>query len=57
MATFKTQTGVRMYDDMLMKIKFIAMVNHRSFNAQIEYLAQKCIDEYEKKNGEIKLNK
>lgn len=49
----KIQTGVRFTADMLSKITYIAKKNHRSFNGQMEYLAQKCIDDYEVENGEI----
>lgn len=41
---------------MLLKITHIAKKNHRSLNAQLEYLTQTCIDEYEKEKGEILLS-
>lgn len=56
MATEKIQTGIRFTEDMLLKITHIAKKNHRSLNAQLEYLAQTCIDEYEKEKGEILLS-
>ena len=49
----KIQTGIRFEPEMLDKISFIAKRNRRSFNAQMEFLAQKCIEEYEKENGKI----
>lgn len=56
MATEKIQTGIRFTEDMLLKITHIAKKNHRSLNAQLEYLTQTCIDEYEKEKGEILLS-
>lgn len=55
MPTDKIQTGIRFQEEMLYKISYIAKKNHRSFNAQMEHLAQKCIDEYESLNGEIEV--
>lgn len=55
MATDKIQTGIRFSAEMLLKISYIAKKKHRSLNAQLEYLAQKCIDEYEAEKGEIML--
>ncbi len=56
MATEKIQTGIRFTEDMLLKITYIAKKNHRSLNAQLEYLTQECIDEFEIKKGEIVLS-
>ena len=53
MASSKIPTGVRFEEEMLLKITYIARKSHRSFNAQMEHLAQKCIDEYESEKGEI----
>ena len=55
MATDKIQTGIRFREETLRKITYIAKKNHRSLNAQLEHLAQECIDEYEKEHGEIVL--
>lgn len=56
MATEKIQTGIRFTEDMLLKITYIAKKNHRSLNAQLEYLAQNCIEEFELEKGEIVLS-
>ncbi len=56
MATEKIQTGIRFTEDMLLKITYIAKKNHRSLNAQLEYLAQNCIEEFELEKGEIILS-
>lgn len=56
MATEKIQTGIRFTEDMLLKITYIAKKNHRSLDAQLEYLAQNCIEEFESEKGEIVLS-
>jgi len=55
MATDKIPTGIRFKEEMLTKIKYIAKRNQRSFNAQLEFLAQECIEYYEKEYGEIQI--
>ena len=52
-ATDKIQTGIRFQEETLRKITYIAKKNHRSLNAQLEHLAQDCIDEFEKEHGRI----
>lgn len=56
MATNKVQTGIRFEPELLYKITQVAKKNKRSLNAQLEYLAQECVKEYEKENGEIILD-
>ncbi|MBE6690142.1 MAG: Arc family DNA-binding protein [Ruminococcaceae bacterium] len=56
MATNRIQTGIRFEPELLYKITQIAKSNKRSLNAQLEFLAQNCVDEYEKENGEIPLD-
>lgn len=53
MATNKIQTGIRFEPELLYKITYIAKENKRSLNAQLEYLAQLCVREFEGANGEI----
>ena len=53
MATNKVQTGIRFEPELLYKITQVAKDNKRSLNAQLEYLAQLCVKEYEEANGEI----
>ena len=55
MATNKIQTGIRFEPELLEKITYIAKKNKRSLNAQLEYLAQLCVNEFEKENGTIKI--
>ena len=56
MTTNKIQAGLRLEEEMLIKITHIAKKNRRSLNAQIEYLVEKCIEEYEQENGEITIS-
>ena len=53
MATNKIQTGIRFEPELLYKIAYVAKNNKRSLNAQLEYLAQVCVKEFEAANGEI----
>ena len=52
-ATDRIQTGIRFPEALLRKLTYIARKNHRSLNAQLEHLAQQCVDEYEKEHGTI----
>ena len=56
MATNKVQTGIRFEPELLYKITQIAKKNQRSFNAQMEFLAEACVEEFERENGEILLD-
>ena len=53
MATNKIQTGIRFEPELLYKISYIAKDSKRSLNAQLEFLAQACVKEYEATNGSI----
>ena len=53
MATNKIQTGIRFDPELLYKITYVAKDNKRSLNAQLEYLAQTCVKEFETANGPI----
>jgi hypothetical protein len=53
MATNKVQTGIRFEPELLYKIAFVAKANKRSLNAQLEYLAQQCVKDFEDANGKI----
>ena len=53
MATNKVQTGIRFEPELLYKITHVAKENKRSLNAQLEFLAQNCVREFETTNGQI----
>lgn len=52
----KIQTGIRFDEEMLRKITYIAKRNHRSLNAQLEFITQQYIEEYEKEKEKIILS-
>ena len=56
MATNKIQTGIRFEPELLYKISVVAKENKRSLNAQLEYLAQNYVKEFETSNGSIPLD-
>lgn len=56
MATNKVQTGTRFEPELLYKITYVAKDNRRSLNAQLEYLAQECVREFEAKYGPIPID-
>ena len=56
MSTNKVQTGIRFDPELLCKITRIAKANKRSLNAQLEFLAEECVKDYESKNGEIAID-
>lgn len=45
--------SIRIEDEQLDKLHVIADYEARSANGQIIFLIKKCIEEFEKKNGEI----
>ena len=53
MSTNKIQTGIRFEPELLYKVAQIAKKNKRSLNAQLEFLAQECVREFEELHGEI----
>ena len=56
MATNKIQTGIRFEPELLYKISKVAKANKRSLNAQLEFLAQECVADFEKQNGTIEVD-
>ncbi len=56
MPTNKIQTGIRFEPELLYKITQVAKANKRSLNAQLEFLAQNCVKDFENENGEIPLD-
>ena len=52
-ATSKIQTGIRFEPELLYKITQITKHNKRSLNAQLEFLAQECVREFEAEHGDI----
>ena len=51
----KSVFTLRMENELLNKIKLIADLSKRSTSMQIEYAVEKFIQDYEKVNGELKM--
>jgi hypothetical protein len=56
MPTNKRVFTLRLQEENFDKIKIIAEKNKRSIAMQIEFLIEQYIEEYEKKNGTIRIN-
>lgn len=53
MATDKRPTMLRLPDDLYEKVRFLAYLEHRSVNGEIEHALQEYITAYESKNGPL----
>ena len=48
--------SLRISEELLDKIKFIAATNKRSANKEIEFILENAVKDFEKENGDISLN-
>lgn len=48
--------GLRMPDDLYLKLKYIASEDNRSYNQEAVYILKKYVEEYEEKNGTISVD-
>lgn len=48
-------TQIRIDETLHAKTKIIAQQENRNFNSQLEYFVKKGVEQYEKENGEIKI--
>ena len=55
MSNTKISTSVRFDEDLLLKLTCVARKERRSFNAQLEYITQLFLEDYEQKNGVIEI--
>lgn len=53
MATNKVQTGLRLNEVLYEKVRAIAAREQRSLNNLVEYVMQKYVEDYERKNGTV----
>lgn len=53
--TEKPRLGTYTEKEVIEKFKIVAKKNSRSMSQMIEYLVKREIEEYEKENGEIKI--
>ena len=47
--------SLRISEELMGKIKYIANKNKRSANKEIEFILEEAVKNYEKENGEIKI--
>ncbi|MCL2703516.1 MAG: TraY domain-containing protein [Defluviitaleaceae bacterium] len=52
----KVQYTIRIDENLYEKIKALAKIEFRSINNQFEYFLQKCMTDYENKNGEVEVD-
>lgn len=57
MATEKRPTMLRLPEEIYEKIRYLAFVERRSMNMEIEHALSKYIADYENRNGSIQLPK
>lgn len=55
MATSKRPTMLRLPDDLYEKIRYLAYLEHRSLNMEIEHALQAYISAFESKHGPLEL--
>lgn len=48
--------GLRMSDELYLKLRSIAKMENRSYNQEAVYILQKYVAEYEKEHGVIEVN-
>lgn len=48
--------GVRMQDELYLKLRHIAQQEKRSYNQEAVYILQKFVEEYERQNGIIQVD-
>lgn len=48
--------GVRMPDELYLKLKRIAKIENRSYNQEAVHILQKFVEEYERANGTISVS-
>lgn len=47
--------SLRVSEELMEKVKYIATKNKRSANKEIEFILEEAVKNYEKENGEIKI--
>jgi hypothetical protein len=48
--------GLRMSDELYLKLKYIAKSENRSYNQQAVYILQQFVSDYENRNGVISVS-
>lgn len=52
--SIKVQTGLRLDEQLLRKVTWIAKDQKRSLNAQLEFVVQEFVKDFERQHGEIR---
>ena len=55
MANYYAPFSLRISDELIAKIKGIAVFNKRSTNKEMEFALEKYVCDFERENGEIKI--
>ena len=55
MATDKRPTMLRLPEDLYEKVRYLAYLEHRSMNMEIEYALQHYVQQFERDHGPITL--
>lgn len=55
MANYYAPFSLRVSEELLDKIKYIAAQNKRSANKEIEFLLEQYVREYERQHGQIRI--
>lgn len=53
MPSYVPMRGLRIGDELYLKLKFISKKENRSFNQQATYILGKFVEQYERENGVI----
>ena len=48
--------GLRMTDELYLKLKYIAKKDNRSYNQEAVHILQKFVDDYEDRHGRIEIS-
>lgn len=48
--------GIRMPDELYLKLRLIAKLQKRSFNQQAVFIFEEFVDDYEKQHGHLSVN-
>lgn len=56
MASSISMRGLRIPDELYLKLRYIAKTENRSYNQEAMHILQKFVEEYEKEHGKIKVD-
>lgn len=56
MASSISMRGLRIPDELYLKLRYIAKTENRSYNQEAMHILQKFVEEYEKEHGKIEVD-